>query len=297
MKYYARILVSSLVILQLFASASAVAKDKPEWRSWPNGDRLVGSLGYYWPKLETKAAVSDADGNLGALIGFEETLGLDDNKGTGIANIAWRISKRNSLLLNYFKLNRDSTQDSTVQVFIPNDSPPPDNLQIDITLPISAKFDIQSIDISYAFSVIFTEKHNLGLGIGLALQELDFGLQASDSCDVEPACSQFGPPQTFKSTAPLPTFNIIYDYALNDKWLLNTSFGYLGVDFDLDNSETLDGQIWNVSVAMRWKTWDHFGFTFAYKLFDVDIDYRKRDLLAAADYDYRGFLLGIDAFF
>ena len=44
----------------------------------------------------------------------------------------------------------------------------------------------------------------------------------------------------------------------------------------------------------------HVGFNFGYKYFDVDLDYERSGTIpykAAADYDYRGFVLGVDAYF
>jgi hypothetical protein len=287
----------SVAILVAGISMSAVAKEKPEWRSWPLGSRMVGALSYYMPRLQTEAAVSDSNGNLGALISFEDTLGLSDNEATPLAFVGWRISKRNYLEVNYFKLDRSATQDSTIDIAVTNDSPPPDYLTESITLPLSAVFNIQAIDVTYAFSPIFTAKHNLGLGIGLALQKLEFGYQASENCNVEPACSQFGAPRQAKSVAPLPTFKLIYQYAINDKWLIDTNIGYFALDLELDSKENIGGQIWNASAAIHWKTWKHVGFNLSYKYFDVDLDYEKRDLQAAANYDYRGFAVGMNAYF
>ena len=287
----------AMAILVASISMSAVAKEKPEWRSWPLGDRMVGFIGVYSPKLQTEAAVSDSNGNLGARISFEDTLGLSDNVSTPIAFIGWRISKRNYLQMNYFKLDRSATQDSTIDVAVTNPSPPPDFLTESITLPISAVFNIQSIDITYAFSPIFSKKHNLGLGIGLALQELEFGYQASENCDRPVVCDKFGAPRKADAVAPLPTFKLLYQYAINDKWLIATNVGYFALDLELDSKENIGGQIWSASAAVRWKAWDYFGFTAGYKFFDVDLDYDKRSLKATANYDYRGFFAGLNAHF
>ena len=69
------------------------------------------------------------------------------------------------------------------------------------------------------------------------------------------------------------------------------------MELELDQSENLGGRIINATAGIRWKTWDHFGFNLAYKKFDVEIDYRKRDLRAAAEYKYKGFVLGIQGYF
>jgi len=286
-----------LAIVIGLSPAIGAAKEKPEWRSWPLGDRLVGSVGYYRPKLNTQAAIATQDETIGALISFEDTLGLSNTKGTGILAVKWRISKRNELSLNYFKLDRDSDKDVALRVFV-------DETECaggcDVQLPISAVFDIESVDLSYAFSAIFTEKHNLAFGLGLALQNLKFGFKPSENCE-DALCSLIEPKEA-KATAPLPTLKVIYQYAINDKWYVNTDLGYFALDLELDDEkgENIGGRIWNVSAGIQWKTWKHVGFSLGYKYFDVDLDYERSGTIpykAAADYDYRGFVLGLDGYF
>ena len=294
MKKYGLLLVSIVLLMPL----AAVAKEKPEWRSWPLGDRMSGSVGYYKAKLNTEAAIATQDETIGVGISFEDTLGLSDSKGTGIVGLKWRISKRNELSLNYFKLNRDSTKDVALDIFIPDTQCDPN---CSVELPISSVFDIESVDITYAFSAIFREKHNLAFGIGLALQNLKFGWRPSENCADDALCSLVEPKEA-KATAPLPTFKVVYQYAITDKWIVDTNIGYFALDLELDNEkgEEMSGQIWNVSAGIRWKTWDHVGFNLGYKFFDVDLDYERSGNIpykAAANYDYRGFVLGVDAFF
>ena len=284
------------VLLAALLTVPAAAKEEPEWRSWPTGDRFYGSISYYKPELRTQAGVSDAEGNLGALISFEETLGLSDSKGTGLINLGWRISKRNALTANYFKLDRSSTQESTINIFLPDPSdpsaPPEEG---DVTLPLSAVFNIESFDITYAFSAIANEKHNLAIGLGLAIQDLQFGFEPSASCDV-PVCDLVEPREA-TTTAPLPTLKLVYQYAINEKWIVGANLGYFALSLELDDKEDLSGRIVDAGAVVRWKTWKHVGFNLGYKYFDVDFEYAKRDLRAEADYDYRGFALGIEAFY
>jgi hypothetical protein len=290
-----------LAAIVLLSPLAVVAKEKPEWRSWPLGARLAGSIGYYKPKLNTQAAIALGDDSVGALISFEETLGLSDSKGTGILALKWRISKRNEVSLNYFKLDRSSDQDVAIDFFVNiDDVVPPINEEGSVELPISSVFNIESVDITYAFSAIFTEKHNLAFGLGLALQHLQFGFRPSSNCTGE-YCSQVEPAEA-KVTAPLPTFKVIYQYAINDKWLVNTDIGYFELDLELEKEkgERMSGRIWNVSAAIQWKTWKHAGFNLGYKYFDVDLDYERNGTIpykAAADYDYRGFIVGLDGYF
>lgn len=289
-------LVILLAVLTGMLSGPVVAGEKPEWRSWPTGARFSGFVGYYRPKLNTQAVVSDENGYLGGLISFEDTLGLDSNKSTFLAYVDWRISKRNQLRFDYFQLDRAATQDSLVTLSAVNPDPPPDFLVREVELPLSAKFNIKSYNLTYAFSPLFTPRHDLAIGLGLALQKLEFGYQPTSDCNI-PACDQFGDPRSVDSTAPLPTFNILYTYSFNENWQLRGNIGYLELGFELDDNESLDGSIVNGSVGAVWAPWKHVGFSIAYKFFDVDVDYEKRDLRAKADYDYKGFVFGVSAFY
>lgn len=287
-----------MVVLPLMAFfGEASAKEKPEWRSWPLGDRFGGSVGYYKPKLNTRAAIATQDETIGALISFEETLGLSDSKGTAILAAKWRISRRNELALNYFKLDRSSNKDVELKVFVPETECDPDCL---VQLPIGSVFNIESVDLTYAFSAIFNEKHNLAIGLGLALQNLQFGFSPNENCD-SPLCDLVEPKEA-KASAPLPTFKLVYQYAITDKWIVNTDLGYFALDLELEKEkgENISGRIYNLAAAIQWKTWQNVGFSLGYKYFDVDLDYERSGTIpykAAAEYDYRGFVLGIDGYY
>jgi hypothetical protein len=289
----------ALSLAAFLVTSPLVAKDKPEWRNGPLGDRFYGSVGYYKPSLRTQAGISNSDKELGALISFEDSLGLSDSKGTAIVGLGWRISKRNSLSLNYFKLDRESTQDSEINVIL-NPDPPlpeyPDGVDVTVTVPLSSVFNIESIDITYAFSAIAKEKHNLAIGFGLALQNLEFGFTPTENCDDPLLCDAIGPREA-KATAPLPTLKVVYQYAINDKWIVDVNAGYFALSLELANDEDLSGQILDVGAKVRWKTWKHAGFNLGYKYFDVDLDYENDKVIAAADYDYRGFVLGVEAYY
>jgi hypothetical protein len=277
-----------VAFLLLFAM-SAVAKEKPEWRSWPMGDRLFASVGWFKPKLDTQVGISNSAGNLGALINFESSLGLADSKSTVLGGMNWRISKRNSLSFNYFKLDRSATQGDGITITIGDETFEPA-----IDFPIASFFDIEAFNLLYSFSVIRNPKHELALGLGVSFQDLSFGVEQTPDCGLPP-CDRKS--EVFSSTAPLPTLNARYQYAINDKWIIVTSLGWLAVSADLASDEKLSGEIWNVDAGIRWKTWKNVGFSLLYNYFDVDVDYDKRNLKATAIYKYQGPILGINAYF
>jgi hypothetical protein len=266
-----------------------VAKEKPEWRSWSLGDRFWGSVAWFRPNLDTSVSIGDSSGNVGATINFESTLGLADSKSTVLAGLGWRISKRNSLAFDYFKLDRSASQTNGVTITVGDETFTPDR-----DFPIGSYFDIEAFNLLYSFSAIMNPKMELAFGVGLSLQDLSFGVQQTDDCG-GPICSL--KTENFASTAPLPTLNARYQYAIGDKWILGANVGWLAVSADLDSSEKLSGEIWNAYAGVRWKTWKHVGFNLGYNYLDLDVDFDKRNLKASAIYKYNGPVLGIQGYY
>jgi len=275
------------LIIALLPS-SIVAKEKPEWRSWPKGERVVAAISIYKPDLDTRVAIGDPEGNLGGLISFEQTLGLSDNKSTVFGYLDWRFFKRHSLSFNYFELDRSSSQAAGVIISIGGES-------FEANVPINTFFDIEVTEIHYNYSILFDHKKDLSIGIGVSLQDLGFGLQQTEDCGVPILCDDLR--ASYKTTVPLPTLTATWTYAFTDKWLLNIGLGWLAVELDLSDKEDLEGSIWNATSVIRWKTWQHVGFNFGFRRFDLDVDYRKRDAVAIVDYEYKGLAFGIEGYF
>ena len=277
-----------LPLIIALLSCSAVAKEKPEWRSWPTGEQVVGSLAIYRPTLDTKVTIGDSEGNLGLLISFEQTLGLSDNKSTAFAYLDWRFFKRHSLSFNYFELNRSSSQAAGVEITIGGNT-------YEANLPINTFFDMEVMEIHYSYSILFDRKKDLSIGIGVSLQDLGFGLQQTEDCGVPIICDELR--ASYKTTVPLPTLNARWIYAFTDKWLLDVGVGWLAVELDLDDKEDLSGSIWSATGVVHWKAWQHVGFNFGFKRFDLNVDYRKRDAIATLDYEYNGLVFGIEGYY
>ena len=273
----------SLITAILLMGASLPAQAQDDWKSWPTGEAWRITAAYFQPKLDTTIVVTDAEGNIGTGISFEKNLGLDETKGTGTVFVDWRFFKRHKLTYNYFQLNRSGTStEGSVTIGI-------GDAIFDVELPIQAFFDITANVFSYSYSLLFDEKKDLSVGIGLSVQDLAFGIQgtASSPNPGELLNSELYP------TAPLPTLNAGFNYAFNDKWLFESKIGWLEVEADLSNDDLLDGAIKSATVGVRWKAFDNVSFLARYQLLDVDVDFSDQGALYYIDYDYNGPLLGV----
>ena len=271
------------VALSLYGSASA----DDDWKTWATGDRFRIAAGYFLPNLDTTIQVTGPEGNIGSRISFERNLGLDDNKATGVLAVDWRFFKRHRLKYSYFELNRSATSvDSSVTIIIGDN-------EFDVNLPIQSFFDISANELSYSYSVLFSERVDLFVGLGVSVQDIATGLQGTASFPEPGAILS----ERLDATSPLPTLNFGFRYAINDKWLIRSKLGWLAVEADLGGDEILKGQIINANVGIRWKAFKHVGFFGRYQLFDVDVDFREEREVWNVDYDYHGPLVGVDVRF
>lgn len=276
-----RLLMLAAVLLPF----GALAEDAAEWRTWPTGERFRVGASVFFPSLDTRVAASDRQGLVGTEIEFERDLGLSDSKSTFLAVAKWRMFKRHTLALNYFSLNRSGSQISGATINFGGEV-------FSASLPIQAFFDITALEVNYRYSILFDEKKDWYIGVGLALQDLGFGLQGTDA----------GSPGTIitervETAAPLPTLRTGFTYALAENWLIGIDVGYLAVELDLDDNEKFDGSVWNSSIGIRWQAFNNVAFDLAYSDFRVDVEYEKRDLLGEVDYKYRGPVLGLSVNF
>jgi len=271
----------------LAASQPVAAQSSNDWENWPTGDRWRIGAGYFAPDLDTAIVVTDTGGNIGTGISFEQNLGLDDSEGTGLLNIDWRFFKRHAVSYRYFALDRSATTSgSTVTIAIGDEV-------FDIDLPIQSFFDITAHEVSYSYSLLFDQRKELFVGVGLSLQDLSLGIQGTESSPNPGEIIN----STLDSTAPLPTLNVGFDYAFSDKWLFQSRLGWLAVELDLGADEDLSGQIINANAGILWKAFENVGFFAQYQLFDVDVDFVDRGVLFAIDYDYKGPVLGVSVSF
>jgi hypothetical protein len=257
----------------------AIAKESADWRSWPMGDRFVISIGVFFPNIDTRISASSASNPVGAKIDFERDLGMDDSVTRPLGSFAWRFAKNHRLVVNYFNLNRSGDVISKAQITI-------GDLVIEAGVPVQSFLDIAVIEGAYTYSLVYTEKVEWSVGLGLSFQDVDVGILADDGQIIQS--------QDVSLALPLPTINTTLGYAFTDNLIGRLKLGWLAVEADVSDSTDFEGSIWNGSVGMRYKAFKNVGFDFGWSYFQVDVDYFKRDLIGELDYRYHGPLVAIE---
>ncbi|MDP6436564.1 MAG: hypothetical protein QGG46_04960 [Gammaproteobacteria bacterium] len=270
-----------LAVTAVLLSPLAALADGDDWRTWPTGERLKLAMGTYEPDLNTEIMVSEVGGPLvGTSIDFEDDLGLDDSKSASYASLDWRVFKKHSLSFNAYSFDRDATT-------VTEDGLVFDDLVVLPGVEVDTFLDVEVYELAYAYSLVMTESMNLSLGAGLSVQEFDIGI-ANTAVPADSSAENF--------TAPLPTFNLGYDYAFNDKWLLGLNAGYLDVDYEGGGDE-FDAKILVGDIGLRWRVLHNFALGLHYSIFDLEGEYEDDDIIADIDLDYRGPRLSLDLSF
>jgi len=264
--------------LLLSGVGPAYTKDKPEWRSWPMGERVDVSVGAFFANLDTTVSVGGTGAlGLGTLISFEQDLGLDDTKTRMMAGGRWRFFKRHSLNVSYFNLDRSGDGSSTINIRFGENT-------FQANLPLQAFLDIEVFNLGYSYSVLFDEKKELAFGLALSFQDIGIGLQGT----VAGQPLEVGESESL--IAPLPTFTGRFAYAITPKWIVNTSLGYFTIDLGSAGDE-LSGDVISVNAGVKWQLLKHFHLGLSYQYFTVDVKTEKEARQSTIDYTYNGPLL------
>ena len=282
---------SALLLVVLFALnwATSALAEEAEWRAWPLGQRLSVGISAYRPRLDTKINL-DA-GPIQGAIDFETNLGLEDTKSVPVLDLRWRFFKRHTFRIDYFKLDRSGFGNVPVGVNICIDPDP--CIPIDPEWDVNAYVDVEVLNFGYDYSIIFNEKMNWSLGLGLSAQDFAVGLLTED-----PDFPDVPIEGQSEFTAPLPSLATTFNYAFTDKWILDLALNWLEIDIDLDSSGKFDGRLLGFDAGIRWQTFKNVGFALKYTSFDLDMEIDDGDEIGGKiNYKYRGPRLGVNVYF
>ncbi len=266
-----------LAALMPLGTITANAGEQPEWRDWTMGDRFGIGIGAFKANLDTEISLgAEQLGN--ATVSIESDLGLKDAETRPLVDAYWRFAKRHQIKVQYFKLDRSSETilDKTIKL---------DGNEFPVNTDLQAFFDIENTSISYNYSFIFTEKHDLYGGIGLSWQDYSFGANGSAIIDGNPPIDAG---VSASAAAPLPTLQLGYNWAFSPKWIWRTKLGGFGLDIDIEKDGKFDGQIYEFSSGIEWRAWKNLSIGASYDAFRVEVDIESDGVGGQLKYTYHG---------
>jgi hypothetical protein len=250
--------VHTLLGIAVIAAATAAGAAEGDI---PNHPALYANwyfgAGVFIPKTTTQASLTSSTLGVGAVIDFEDTLGMDDEKSVPGFMARWRINHRWRVEAEYFELNRSATRGTNREIQW-GDQVFPINTQL------SSNFEFSDLRVSVGYSFFRTKDKELGAGVGLHVASYDASLSTatfgSDSEDV---------------LAPLPVLTVYGQFALTDRWAVGARLDWLSLDYD-----KYEGDIRSLGVDLMYQPFRNFGLGIGFRstVFDVTVSENNRDL-------------------
>jgi hypothetical protein len=220
-------------------------------------DRFYIGGGVLWAESNVTANLNTGAIGAGAIIDFEDDVGLDEESLIGLVTFRMHLSKRWQIEAEYFSLDRDNARQTSRTIEW-------GDLSIPVNISAKGEFDIQDIRLGIGYSFFRTQDKELGFGIGAHVTKIEASLTTQN----------FGSERASQS-APLPFFNFYARVALTDRWLLSVRVDRLSLD-----TGNVDGSIFSSGTDVIYQPWRHFSIGLGYR----DINFQ----VSSTSEDWRG---------
>ena len=264
------------VIVAVCLSLLCAGRGWAERRIGPFDEKVILRVGNMWSNHDTSLQVS-GDKGLGIGINLEDAFDLDDE----IANVfqfsvIGRFKQRHRIGVQYYGFNRDSQ--STL-----NQEIPIEDIVVEAGAEANSKLNIQITDVSYQYSFIRDDKHELSGTAGLFWMSLDFEVGFRGMIEGEDGIQEDSAEVDAKLNAPLPVFGLNYGFAATSRWLTQVSFQYFTLRTNL-----VSGALVKVSADTRYYFWDRFEVGGGLTIFDLNVNVDSGDLKGKVDWSFWG---------
>jgi hypothetical protein len=200
----------------------------------PITDRFSLRVSYFAPDVETFLRLDPESSTLrGTELIAEDELGLEDRPSQARVEMTIRVRERNRLRVDYYKLTRygDMVLDRQItfgdEIFRVNDR-------------VQTLLDWRELGLTYTRSLIYRDRFELGLGLGIAL------LEAKARGEVRARNIR----EEEDGVAPYPTFALDTTWRISSRWSLNLrgqTFTAHRRDFEVTKSE------FHGDIQYRWR--------------------------------------------
>jgi hypothetical protein len=192
----------------------------------------------------TNAAFPD-----GSLLNAEEDLGLDDVIEQARIEFDVRMSERNHVRIDYFKLDRFG------EVILPNAISFGD-FNFNAGARFRSKLDWRTLSLNYSYSLLKGERFEAGLGLGLHIFEIHAEGSQPGTLNRDRG----------EEAGIFPTAGVNAAFRISKRWAVTARYNALQVDVDEGSGTYVDG---HADIQYRWRK--NFAVGLGYNLLDIDL--------------------------
>jgi hypothetical protein len=269
-------MTAALGLVSLVRAQSAEAEECAAACSVPDHpvmkDHWYVSGGAMWARSNVTANLNR--GVLGALVDFEDDLGLDRTDVIGLWDLRWHFARRWQVEAEYFRLDRSGQKQAQRDITF-------GNVTVPITATANSTFNVEDFRVGLGWSFFRTQDKEVGVGIGAHVARIQASLSSQN----------FGSDRA-SETAPLPFLSLYARMALTDRWLLNVRVDRLSV-----NTGSIDGSVFSSGLDLIYQPWRHVGFGLGYRDINWQISSNNSDWNGKAQIQENGPMLFINGSF
>ena len=226
-------------------------------------DDLVFTLGIFYPRSTTSAALTPSGGGTGTVINFEDT--LEKRSVAPNAGLFWRATDNWRVDFEYFEIARDATRTLAQDVQW-------GDLTFTAGTAVHSTFDFSDLRISAAYSFFKRPDKEIGVGLGVHVAGMKASIQSAgigaEATDV---------------TAPLPVVNLYGMFALTDEWAVNMRADWLSLTYG-----DYSGDVRNLEINALYQPFRNVGFGLGVRSLVIDVDIDNTDWRGQARLSFQG---------
>ena len=170
----------------------------------PISDRFALRVSYFAPTVDTVLRLDRTTGQAGTELNAESDLGLEEKPKQARMEMIFRLRERNRLRVDYFKLTRYGNQILTRtinfgdQTFLLSDR-------------AETSIDYRALGLTYTRSVLYTDRFEIGVGVGVSL------IEAHAKGEVKARNVK----ESEDGVAPYPTIALDSTWRISKRWSFN----------------------------------------------------------------------------
>jgi hypothetical protein len=266
-----------LVILALPVQAEEAAPQAASKASasdpTPHHSRLEDpwtiTLGGFYATVNTLAALGDSSGGVGAVVDFENALGLTTYNPVLEASVHWRFAERWRLDLDYFGINRSSSATLLNDITW-------GGVQLPTGTSVNSNAKFSDLRAAVGYSFFKRADKEIGIGLGLHVTQSNTTITATSG-------SSAGSTSSSNITAPLPVVVLYSNFALTDTWALGLRLDWLSLSYD-----KYSGEVRSTALDFYYQPYEHVGFGFGWHSLALDLSVADPNARATAKTSYSG---------
>lgn len=271
-----RLISSALALVYLSLSSTLHAQAASD-RFWIEG-------GVYFPQVDSSVAVnSKVNAGVGTDIDMEDDLGFDDSATLAAIQAGWRISRKFSVVAEYFSLGRDTTHTTTRSITFDGATYP-----VSTSLTSEFKSDVYRLYLGYSF--VRNDKADLGVALGLHATDFGVSLEGQGRVGGNAGATLQRRAQDF--LAPMPTVGLYGSYEVMPRLTLGARADYLSLSVG-----DYDGELINLQAKVTYRVFENIGIGAAWRYVDYRVDVDKDRYAGRFEYEFNGPSLFLQAGF